>query len=41
MHQVDRLIAATAVGIGAPLATANVTDFPMPELEVQEWPIGR
>lgn len=41
VHQADCLIAAAAVGIGAPLATANVADFPMSELEVQEWPIGR
>ena len=38
LHQADCLIAAAAVGIGAPLATANVDDFPMPELTVDEWP---
>ena len=40
LHQADCLIAAAAVGIGAALATANVTDFPMPELDVQHWPAG-
>ena len=38
LHQADCLIAAAAVGIGAGLATANVTDFPMPELVVEDWP---
>lgn len=40
LHQADCLIAAAAVGVGAALATANVDDFPMPELDVQHWPIG-
>lgn len=40
LHQADCLIAAAALGVGAALATANVTDFPMPELEVQHWPAG-
>lgn len=38
LHQADCLIAAAAVGIGAVLATANVADFPMPELVVEDWP---
>jgi predicted nucleic acid-binding protein len=38
LHQADCLIAAAAVGIGAPLATANVDDFPMSELTVEAWP---
>lgn len=38
LHQADCLIAAAAVGIGASLATANVDDFPMPELQVEHWP---
>lgn len=38
LHQADCLIAAAAVGIGASLATANVGDFPMPELVVEHWP---
>lgn len=33
----DTLIAAGAVLQGLPLATANVKDFPMPELRVEEW----
>jgi len=41
IHQPDCLIAAAAARIGAPLATANVSDFPMPEVQVQDWPIGR
>lgn len=38
LHQSDCLIAAAAVGIGANLATANVGDFPMPEVTVEHWP---
>lgn len=38
LHQADCLIAAAAVGIGAGLATANVDDFPMPDLTVDHWP---
>jgi predicted nucleic acid-binding protein len=38
LHQADCLIAAAAVSIGAPLATANVDDFPMAELVVEDWP---
>ena len=40
LHQADCLIAAAADGIGAPLATANVRDFPMTEIDVQHWPAG-
>ena len=40
LHQADCLIAAAAIGIGAALATANVQDFPMVEIDVQHWPIG-
>jgi hypothetical protein len=40
VHQADCLIAAAAVGIGAGLATANVTDFPMTELPIEHWPAG-
>ena len=39
LHQADCLIAAAAVGIGAPLATANIDDFPMPELRLDHWPV--
>jgi hypothetical protein len=38
LHQADCLIAAAAAGIGASLATANVGNFPMPELTVEDWP---
>jgi predicted nucleic acid-binding protein len=38
LHQADCLIAAAAVGVGASLATANVDDFPMPELALDPWP---
>jgi hypothetical protein len=40
LHQADCLVAAAAAGVGAALATANVSDFPMPEIEVQHWPAG-
>ncbi len=41
LHQADCLIAAAAIGIGATLATANVADFPMPELVVENWPLDQ
>ena len=41
LHQADCLIAAAASGVDAALATANVADFPMTEIHVQHWPIGR
>ncbi|MCY3843279.1 MAG: PIN domain-containing protein [Acidobacteria bacterium] len=41
LHQADCLIAAAAAGVRAALATANVDDFPMTELNVQHWPIGQ
>ena len=40
LHQADCLVAAAAAEIGAALATANVDDFPMAEIDVQLWPIG-
>lgn len=40
LTQADALIAAAAAGIGARLATGNVKDFPMRELEVEHWPAG-
>ena len=40
LHQADCLIAASAVGIDALLATGNPTDFPMTELGVEYWPVG-
>lgn len=41
LHQADCLIAAAAAGVNAALATANVDDFPMTEINVQHWAIGR
>ena len=35
-----RLSAAAAASVGAALATANVDDFPMNEIDVQHLPIG-
>ncbi|MGH9036206.1 MAG: PIN domain-containing protein [Acidimicrobiia bacterium] len=40
VHQADCLIAAAAVSIGASLATANVSDFPMTEVVLEHWPAG-
>lgn len=40
LHQADCLLAASAFGVGAALATANVSDFPLPELDVRHWPVG-
>ena len=40
LHQADCLIAAAATGIGATIATANVADFPMPEIAVEHWPVA-
>lgn len=40
LSQADCLVAAAAVGIGARLATGNPKDFPMPELELEHWPVG-
>jgi predicted nucleic acid-binding protein len=33
-------IAAAAVGVGARLATGNVKDFPMRQLQLERWPAG-
>jgi predicted nucleic acid-binding protein len=41
LHQANCLIAAAAVGMRARLATGNPKDFPMAELVVEEWPVGR
>ena len=40
LHQADCLIAASAVGVNAALATGNPKDFPMAELTVDAWPVG-
>ena len=41
LHQADCLIAAAAAGVNAALATANIDDFPMAEITVLHWPVGR
>jgi predicted nucleic acid-binding protein len=40
LSQADCLIAAAAFLAGARLATGNPSDFPMPGLTVEEWPVG-
>jgi len=40
LHQADCLIAAAAFSAGAALATGNPSDFPMPALVVEHWPVG-
>jgi predicted nucleic acid-binding protein len=41
LSQADCLVAATALGVGATLATGNVKDYPMREIVVEHWPVGR
>ena len=41
LHQADCLIAASTLRIGGHLATGNPADFPMPELVVDHWPVGK
>jgi predicted nucleic acid-binding protein len=41
LSQADCLVAATALTVGARLATGNVKDYPMRELVVEHWPVGR
>jgi predicted nucleic acid-binding protein len=41
LHQADCLIAAAAMAIGARLATGNPKHFPMPEVDVEHWPVGK
>ena len=41
LAQADCLIAAAAYESSATLATGNPKDFPMPELRVEHWPVGR
>jgi predicted nucleic acid-binding protein len=40
LSQADCLIAAAAMAAAARLATGNPKHFPMPELEVEHWPVG-
>jgi predicted nucleic acid-binding protein len=41
LHQADCLIAAATAGINARLATGNPADFPMDDITVEHWPVGR
>jgi hypothetical protein len=41
LSQSDCLIAAAAVGAGLPVATGNPKRFPMDEVEIQHWPVGK
>ena len=41
LSQADCLIAAATVGADARLATGNPKHFPMPEVQVEHWPVGR
>ena len=40
LSQPDCLIVAAALAIGARLATGNPADFPMPDVQVDHWPVG-
>ena len=40
LHQADCLIAAAAFGVGASIATANIGDFPLGEINIDHWPAG-
>jgi predicted nucleic acid-binding protein len=40
LSQTDCLIAAAAVGVKARLASGNPGHFPMPEVELEHWPVG-
>ncbi|MEX0753581.1 MAG: type II toxin-antitoxin system VapC family toxin [Actinomycetota bacterium] len=40
LAQADCLIAAAAVGRSARLATGNPKDFPMPDVQVEHWPVN-
>jgi predicted nucleic acid-binding protein len=41
LGQGDCLIAAAAYAVGARLATGNPEDFPMDEVTVEHWPVGK
>ncbi len=41
LSQADCLVASAALAIGGRLATGNPKDFPMPEVAVEAWPVGR
>ncbi len=41
LSQADCVIAAAALSADAVLATGNPKDFPMAEITVEHWPVGR
>lgn len=41
LSQADCLVAAACSTVDAVLATANGRDFPMEEIRVEDWPVGR
>lgn len=41
LSQADCLVAAAALAHGATLATGNPRHFPMNEVRVEHWPVGR
>ena len=41
LSQADCLIAAAASALGATVATGNPRHFPMTEVTVEHWPVGR
>lgn len=40
LYQADCLIAASAIEVGAELATGNPKDFPMLGAAIEHWPVG-
>lgn len=40
LSQADCLVAAAALTSGSRLVTGNERHFPMPEIEVEHWPVG-
>jgi predicted nucleic acid-binding protein len=41
LAQANCLVAAAALSLGGRLATGNPRDFPMRELTVEHWPVGK
>lgn len=40
LFQADCLVAATAHLAGGVLVTGNPKDFPMPDVQIEHWPVG-